>query len=54
MVKQLIEKYQVAVLPGTTFGMEEGCDLRISYGALAADRVKEGIGRLVEGLTALV
>lgn len=50
LVQKLIDEYRVAVLPGMTFGMENGCYLRISYGALAADKVTLGIGRLVEGL----
>lgn len=53
MVQKLVDRYQVAVLPGMTFGIEDGCYLRVSYGALAADLVTEGIGRLVAGLTAL-
>ncbi len=50
LVKQLIEKYQVAVLPGTTFGMTEGCYLRIAYGSLKQATAKEGIDRLKRGL----
>jgi aspartate/methionine/tyrosine aminotransferase len=50
LVQKLIDEYRVAVLPGMTFGMENGCYLRVSYGALAADKVTLGIGRLVEGL----
>lgn len=45
----LIRDYKVAVLPGTTFGIE-GCYLRIAYGALKKETVAEGMGRLVEGL----
>jgi aspartate/methionine/tyrosine aminotransferase len=54
MVQKLVNKYKVAVLPGMTFGLEEGCYLRVSYGALEADQVTEGIGRLVEGLSEIV
>ncbi len=50
LVKQLIEKHKVAVIPGMTFGMEDKCYLRIAYGALQKDTAAEGIGRLVEGL----
>ncbi len=50
LVKQLINKYHVAVLPGTTFGMNQGCYLRVAYGALQKETAKEGIERLVNGL----
>ena len=50
LVKQLIEKHKVAVIPGMTFGMEDKCYLRIAYGALHKDTAAEGIGRLAEGL----
>ncbi|WP_341525758.1 pyridoxal phosphate-dependent aminotransferase [Nostoc sp. UHCC 0302] len=54
LVKRLIQEYQVAVIPGTTFGMEEGCYLRVAYGALQKETVKEGIERLVRGLQMIV
>ncbi|MEA5509565.1 pyridoxal phosphate-dependent aminotransferase [Crocosphaera sp. UHCC 0190] len=54
LVKQLIEKYQIAVLPGGTFGMKEGCYLRIAYGSLQKEIATEGIKRLVKGLRNLV
>ena len=38
------------MIPGTTFGMEDGCYLRVAYGALQEETAKEGIGRLVQGL----
>ena len=50
LVKQLINEYKVAVLPGTTFGMNQGCYLRVAYGALQKETAKEGIERLVDGL----
>jgi aspartate/methionine/tyrosine aminotransferase len=54
LVRQLIQDYRVAVIPGMTFGMEEGCYLRVAYGALQQDTVAEGMGRLVKGLRAIV
>ena len=54
LVERLISEYGVAVMPGTTFGMHQGCYLRISYGALERDTVAQGMGRLVKGLNALV
>ena len=50
LVRQLIERYKVAVIPGMTFGVEDKCLLRIAYGALQKETAAEGIGRLVEGL----
>jgi aspartate/methionine/tyrosine aminotransferase len=50
LVKRLIQEYKVAVIPGTTFGMDDGCYLRIAYGALQKETAKAGIDRLVEGL----
>ena len=54
LVKQLINGYKIAVLPGNTFGMNQGCYLRIAYGALQKETVKEGIERLVNGVRNLV
>ncbi|MEB3219335.1 MAG: pyridoxal phosphate-dependent aminotransferase [Nostocales cyanobacterium 94392] len=54
LVKQLIKKYKIAVLPGTTFGMHQGCYLRVAYGALQKQTAKEGIERLVNGLRDIV
>ena len=50
LVQQLIEQYKVAVIPGSTFGMKNGCYLRIAYGSSQPDTVKEGIERLTTGL----
>jgi aspartate/methionine/tyrosine aminotransferase len=49
IAERLIREFKVAVLPGSTFGVE-GCYLRIAYGALKKETVAEGMGRLVEGL----
>mgnify|MGYP000223363254 FL=1 len=51
LVKRLIQEHQVAVIPGKTFGMEDGFYLRVAYGALQQqDTTKAGIERLVKGL----
>jgi aspartate/methionine/tyrosine aminotransferase len=50
LVEQLIREHRVAVMPGTTFGMDDGCYLRVAYGALQKETVAEGIERLVQGL----
>jgi aspartate/methionine/tyrosine aminotransferase len=53
LVAKLIRDYQVAVIPGHTFGMQ-GCYLRVAYGALQPHTVTAGMGRLVKGLRAIV
>jgi aspartate/methionine/tyrosine aminotransferase len=54
VVERLIRDFGVAVIPGVTFGLEQGCYLRVAYGALDADTIAEGIGRLARGLTSIV
>lgn len=54
LVERLIREYRVALIPGTTFGMENGCYLRLAYGAMLHETAKEGIGRLVRGLQAIL
>jgi aspartate/methionine/tyrosine aminotransferase len=54
LVKRLIQEYKVAVIPGTTFGMKDGCYLRVAYGALQKDTAKEGMDRLVQGLQTIL
>ena len=54
LVEALVTDFGVAVIPGSTFGMHEGCYLRISYGALQKQTAAEGMGRLVRGLQALI
>lgn len=53
LVKKLIEEYKIAVIPGSTFGMTNGCYLRVAYGALARETAQAGIKRLVEGVRKL-
>ncbi len=50
VVEKLVREYGVAAIPGTTFGMDSGCYLRVAYGALEKETAREGIGRLVRGL----
>jgi aspartate/methionine/tyrosine aminotransferase len=54
VVERLIREHRVAVIPGTTFGMHDGCYLRVAYGALQRETAREGIGRFVEGLRSIV
>ena len=54
LVERLVREYGVAVIPGTTFGLNEGCYLRVSYGALTEETVTEGVRRLVKGLGSIL
>jgi aspartate/methionine/tyrosine aminotransferase len=51
--ERLIREHGVAVIPGNAFGLEDGCHLRVAYGALQKVTAKEGVGRLAGGLRAL-
>jgi len=53
LMRRLVREHQVAVIAGDTFGLTDGCYLRVSYGALAGETVKEGMTRLVTGLRAI-
>jgi aspartate/methionine/tyrosine aminotransferase len=50
LTRRLIEEHKVAVIPGTTFGIQDQCLLRVAYGALQKETAAEGIDRLVGGL----
>jgi aspartate/methionine/tyrosine aminotransferase len=54
IAERLIREHRVAVIPGPAFGMTDGCYLRVAYGALQKATVAEGIGRLVNGLRAML
>ncbi len=53
MTERLIREHRVAVIPGTAFGAVDGCQIRVSYGALDAATAEEGINRLINGVKAL-
>ena len=53
LVERLIRKHRIAVIPGTAFGMDDGCYLRIGYGAVDAAAMVEGMDRFVAGISAL-
>ena len=54
LVEALVRDFRVAVMPGSTFGIHDGCCLRVSYGAVEKPTVADGITRLVRGLRKLV
>jgi aspartate/methionine/tyrosine aminotransferase len=53
LVERLIREHRVATIPGSAFADPSPCSIRISYGALDADSIAEGLRRLVDGLRAL-
>ena len=54
LVERLVREHRVAVIPGSTFGIEEGCYLRVAFGALDEHTVADGIDRLATGLRTIV
>jgi aspartate/methionine/tyrosine aminotransferase len=54
LVERLVRDFGVAVIPGTTFGLNEDCYLRVAYGALTEQTATEGLRRLVRGLRNIV
>lgn len=54
VVERLVREHKVAVIPGETFGMNDGCYCRIAYGALDKESSETGIKRLLVGLKGIV
>ena len=54
IVERLVRDFKIAAMPGSAFGMEAGCYLRISYGALDETTLEEGLHRLISGLNAII
>ena len=54
LATRLIREHRVAVMPGSAFGLADGCFLRISYGGVNVAEAAEGASRLARGLRALV
>ncbi|HWQ08893.1 MAG TPA: aminotransferase class I/II-fold pyridoxal phosphate-dependent enzyme, partial [Holophaga sp.] len=54
LAERLIREHRVAAIPGTAFGVEDACTLRISYGALTEDTAREGTRALARGLRSLL
>ena len=53
ITEDLIRHHGVAVLPGSAFGLDQGCFLRLAYGVLDPTTAPLAIDRLVAGLQAL-
>jgi aspartate/methionine/tyrosine aminotransferase len=54
IVEQLVSKHRVAVVPGTAFGFDDQCALRVSYGSLTTETAREGLQRLTDGIAKIV
>ncbi len=54
LVERLVKEHKVAAIPGTAFGIDSVCSLRVAFGALETATAAEGIGRLVRGLKQIV
>jgi aspartate/methionine/tyrosine aminotransferase len=54
IVERLVRDHKVAVIPGGTFGLTDGCYLRVAYGALEESSITEGMGRFVQGLQTIL
>jgi aspartate/methionine/tyrosine aminotransferase len=52
-VTRLIQEHRVAVIPGTAFGLEEGCFLRLAYGSLDAKTADEAMRRFSDGVRSI-
>ncbi|MCC7374623.1 MAG: pyridoxal phosphate-dependent aminotransferase [Verrucomicrobiales bacterium] len=54
LTHRLIREHRVAVIPGTAFGCQDECCLRLAYGALEPASVPEAVGRFVSGLSQIM
>ena len=54
LARELIEKHGIAAIPGETFGLNNGCYLRVAYAALDKQQQITGIQRLINGLRDVV
>ena len=54
VVERLIREFGVAVIPGNTFGIDDGCYLRVSYGPLRKATAAEGVRRVIRGLNRIL
>ena len=52
--QRLIEDFAVATLPGQSFGLQDGCYLRLSFGALSPEQCQPAMERLVMGLSQII
>ena len=53
VVEYLIQEHRVAVIPGSAFGLDLGCYLRIAFGSLKEATAAQASDRLLTGLKSL-
>jgi aspartate/methionine/tyrosine aminotransferase len=53
VVESLIRDFKIATIPGSAFGLEDGCYLRLSYGMLNPALADEAMDRLIRGIRRL-
>jgi aspartate/methionine/tyrosine aminotransferase len=54
LAERLVREHRVAAIPGSAFGLADGCSLRVAYGALQRDTVAEGLDRMIGGLRSIL
>ena len=54
ILRKLIQNHGVAIIPGSTFGQNQGTYLRIAYGSLLKETVEVAMDRLCAGLRAIL
>jgi len=54
LAERLVEEHGVVTLPGSAFGLVNGCWLRLSFGALSEPGLEHRLERLVAGLSGIL
>ena len=49
-----IREHKVAAIPGTAFGLDKGCYIRLAYGSLAPDTAVTALDRFVAGVRSIL
>jgi aspartate/methionine/tyrosine aminotransferase len=50
LAERLVQEHGLVTLPGSAFGLDDACWLRLSFGALSKHSIDRGLARLVAGL----
>lgn len=53
VVEHLIRQHKVAAIPGTAFGLNAGCFIRLAYGSLSLESAATALDRFVAGVRSL-
>lgn len=54
VVERLVREHLLAVIPGTAFGLDRGCHVRLAYGSLTLETAAEGMRRFTAGLRSII